>query len=359
VADRKVLIAGAMGVVGRAAVRHFGAMADWKVVALSRRQPDFPTPALFVPLDLCNSSQCQEVLAAHKDITHVVYAALYDQPAVADGWTEADHVRINLQMLTNLLGGIEDNAPNFQHISLLQGGKAYGVHLGPPPDIPSRESDGRTVPPNFYFDQEDLVRRRCQGKPWTWTVLRPPGVCGFAAGSSMNMLLAVGVFAAISRELGLPLRFSGTVGHLKDACDANLVARALAWAANADSARNEIFNVSNGDCFLWEAVFPKVADVFSMPHGTPHSLSLARVMPDKAEVWDRIVQKHGLRPYKLADLIPSWNFADFTFRYRQKPFHSLLSTIKIRQAGFHDCIDTEQMLLGHLRALQENRILPF
>lgn len=107
------------------------------------------------------------MLAAHKDITNFVYAALYDQPAVADGWTEADHVRINLQMLTNLLDNIEDIAPNFQHISLLQGGKPYRVHLGPPPDIPSRESDGRTAPPNFYFDQEDPRCRRSSWKSMT------------------------------------------------------------------------------------------------------------------------------------------------------------------------------------------------
>ena len=81
-------------------------------------------------------------------------------------------------------------------------------------------------------------------------------------------------------------------------------------------------------------------------------------MGDKGPVWDDIVRKHKLRPYRLRDLVPSWEYADFTFRYRQAPFESLLSTIKIRQAGFLECIDTTEMFVTRLRNLQNDRILP-
>jgi hypothetical protein len=57
-------------------------------------------------------------------------------------------------------------------------------------------------------------------------------------------------------------------------------------------------------------------------------------------------------------LVPSWEFADFTFRHRQVPFESVQSTIKIRQAGFSDCVDTEEMFVRQLRALQDAGILP-
>jgi hypothetical protein len=174
----------------------------------------------------------------------------------------------------------------------------------------------------------------------------------------MNMLLATGVFAAVSRELGLPLRFSGTTGHLKDTCDALLLAKALDWATSAVTARNEIFNIANGDCYFWEDLFAAVAREFGMVNDKGHSLSLARVMSDKGDVWDRIVKKYKLKPYALTDLVPSWDYADFTFRFRQDPYHSILSTIKLRQAGFHDCVNTREMLVSHLRALQEARILP-
>ena len=73
----------------------------------------------------------------------------------------------------------------------------------------------------------------------------------------MNTTLMVGMLAVISREVGIPLRFPGTPGHLKDACDAKLLARAIEWAGQSESAQNQIFNVANGDAFMWEQVFQK------------------------------------------------------------------------------------------------------
>jgi len=354
----KVLIAGGLGVVGRAALEYFEGLDDWDIVALSRRRPDFKTRARFVSVDLRNADECERVLGGQSDVTHVVFAALSEQTG-AEKRTETDNARVNVQMLSTLVDCVEKNSTVFRHITLMQGGKAYGVHLGPPPTIPSRETDGRTMTPNFYFDQEDLIIERQRGKRWTWTVLRPPSVCGFAIGSPMNMLLLTGIFASVCRELGLPLRFPGVIGHLKDTCDSGLLAKAIVWCGTTPAAQNQIFNISNGDCFLWEALFPKVAELFKMPAGAPHALSMARTMPGKGELWDRIVKRYDLKPYALRDLIPTWDYADFTYRYQQAPFHSLLSTIKIRKAGFHDCIDSERMLLDHLRRLQEQRVLPF
>ena len=39
------------------------------------------------------------------------------------------------------------------------------------------------MPPNFYYDQEDHLRQRQQGKRWTFSVLRPEAVCGYAVGN--------------------------------------------------------------------------------------------------------------------------------------------------------------------------------
>jgi hypothetical protein len=45
---------------------------------------------------------------------------------------------------------------------------------------------------------------------WNFTVLRPGGaVCGLSQGSPMNLATVIAVYAAICRELGLPLRFPG------------------------------------------------------------------------------------------------------------------------------------------------------
>ena len=354
----KALVVGALGVVGRANVEYLTSLPDWEVVALSRRAPDFETRAKFISADLTRPEDCRAALNGQSDISRVIFAALHEQASLVSGWTKADHIRVNLAMLRNLMDAVEDVSPALSHVALMHGGKAYGVHLGPPPLVPSRESDPRTIPPNFYYDQEDFLSERQRGKRWHWTVFRPPAVCGFAVGSPMNTILTLGTFAAICRELGLALRFPGALGHLKDACDARLLAKAVHWAGGSPDASNEIFNVSNGDCFMWEQVFPKIADVFNMPHAAPHAMSLGRVMADKGPVWDTIVKKHRLKPYRLEQLVPSFEYADFTFRYRQTPFESLQSTIKIRQAGFHDCVDTQEMFVNQLRDLQKARILP-
>jgi nucleoside-diphosphate-sugar epimerase len=354
----KTLIVGALGVVGRANLEYLSGLENWNIVALSRRAPDFKSRAQFVSADLLDVAACRAALRAHNDITHVVFAALHEQASLVAGWTEADHIRVNLQMLKNLLDVVEEISPVFRHLALMHGGKAYGVHLGPPPLVPSRENDPRTMPPNFYYDQEDLLRERQRGKAWSYTIFRPPAVVGFAVGSPMNTILTVGLYAAISRELGLALRFPGALGHLKDACDAPLLAKAVHWAGNNAAAANEIFNVSNGDCFMWEQVFPAIAKVFAMECAAPHAMSLGRVMVDKGPVWDRIVEKHQLQSYKMAQLVPSFEYADFTFRHKQTPYESLQSTIKIRQAGFAECVDTQEMFVRQLKDLQKARILP-
>jgi len=51
----------------------------------------------------------------------------------------------------------------------------------------------------------------------------------------------------------------------------------------------------------------------------------------------------------------SWAFADAGFS-AGIPFFE--STIKIREAGFADCIDSHRMFAEHLADLQARRILP-
>ena len=354
---RKILITGASGLVGRSAVEHFAARPGWQVVGASRRKPDLAARATYMSLDLTDRAACVTALGRHADLTHIVYAAVHEKADLTRGWTEADQVATNLAMLRNLVEAAEAAAPNLRHITLLQGTKAYGVHLGPF-KVPAKETSPRYMPPNFYYDQEDWLRARQAGKAWSWTVLRPQIVCGFALNSAMNVLTSIGVFAAISRELNLPLRFPGGEPRILEMTDARLLARAIEWAATTERCAGEIFNITNGDCFEWPTLWPRVAEIFNMPLGPAHPCRLQRVMADKAPVWDHIVAKHGLAPHALEALVPSWQYADFTLGYGSRPNPVILSTIKARQFVFHDCIDTETMLVGWLRELQLQNILP-
>ncbi len=354
---RKILVAGALGTVGCSALEHFATAPDCEVVGLSRRSPDFATDAAWHSVDLRDSRDCHAKLGTLRDITHIVYAAVHEKPDVTRGWSERDHADINLAMLRNLLSSVENASPNLRHVSLMQGTKAYGGHLGPF-RMPARETDPRSMGPNFYYDQMDWLAAYQAGKDWTWTIFRPQLVCGPAIGSPLNIIAAIGAFAAISRHTGIPLRFPGGPDRIGEATDARLIARAVDWAGTAEIAAGQIYNIHNGDVYVWQTLWPRVAALFEMDTAPAQPMSLARIMPENADVWDRIVARHDLKPYRLDQIVPSWRFADFMFGYGQRPNPHHMSTIKIRKHGFVDCIDTEDMMLEHLRTLQAQHILP-
>ena len=79
----------------------------------------------------------------------------------------------------------------------------------PPLKTPFKESDPRHMPPNFYFEQADFLRARQPGKRWSWTELRPQTLCGLSPGTPMSIVTILACYAAILKELGLPLRFPG------------------------------------------------------------------------------------------------------------------------------------------------------
>ncbi len=351
----KMLVVGALGLVGRGVLEAMEDAADCELIGLSRRAPDFPTRARFLSLDLTDRAACRAVLSdpSLSGVTHVVYTALHERPDLIGGWREDAQIRTNLAMLTNLLDFLEPA----EHLTLLQGTKAYGAHLGPMLN-PGKEHHPRHEGPNFYWNQEDLVRERAAAGGWTFTVMRPQIVCGMAVGSPMNMTMAIGVYAAVQKELGLPLSYPGGDPFITQATDALLLGRAIRWAASAPEAGGETFNITNGDELIWRSVWPSIAQAFGMPVGEDRPTSLAETMPDHAGLWHTMTEKHGLSGRTMDELVgSSWQFADAVFGLRGSQ-HTLLSTVKVRQAGFGDCIDTEVMFQDQLRRLQAMRILP-
>jgi len=353
----KILIVGALGAVGQCALEHFEGLPDWQIVGVSRRKPVFPTRADWVSVDLRDRADCEAKLAGLKDITHIAYTAVYEKADVTRGWSEMDHVEVNLAMLKNLVEVVEKASPGLRHITMLQGTKAYGGHLGPFRQ-PARESDPRYMPPNFYYNQMDWLAAQQQGKTWTWTILRPQIVCGIALGSPLNIISAIGVYAAISREYGLPLRFPGGQSRIGEATDARLIAKAMEWAGTHDAAANQTFNIANGDVYVWENIWPRLAGLFGMEMAPPHPFSLARVMPQNEPIWNQIVARYNLVPHTYKEIVPSWQFADFLLGYGQRPNPHHMSTIKIRKAGFAECVDSEEMFVELVHTLQQRRILP-
>lgn len=359
-AKRKILIAGASGLVGHAATRHFAKLDGWEVVAVSRRTPPPVEGAEFIPVDLLDARACEELFSQMSDITHLVYAAVNEKPNLLEGWLERKQMEINLAMLRNLFEPLQRAAKHLKHVTVLQGTKAYGAHIGPMA-VPARERSPRHPHENFYWLQEDYIRAKQAGSNWAWTILRPQLVVGEAIGSNLNVIPAIGVYAAIWKEAGRPLSFPGGPPYLFELVDADLLARSMEWAATTDACRNQHFNITNGDVFRWPEVWPTVAMVLGMEVGPPQPLSLVREMPQHASEWAAIVQKHRLAaPGDMHQFVgESFGLADFAFAYGAKEVNPILvSTIKARKAGFHDCIDSEDLLRKCFRRFQELRLLP-
>jgi len=235
---KTVLIAGGSGVVGFSALEEFLADDRWNVVNVSRRRPETKStrPFRHLSVDLRDTDQCKEILGQLRGVTHVVYASLYEKPGLIAGWMERDQMETNLLMLQNTIESLSTDSNTLQHVSILQGTKAYGLHLHPIP-IPARERAPRDPHENFYWLQEDYIGERAAALGFDFTVLRPQLIVGAPYGAAMNLAPVIGAYAAICSELGEPFGFPGGPPYVWEAVDARLLAKVIKWAANATQAK--------------------------------------------------------------------------------------------------------------------------
>ncbi|TMM03165.1 MAG: NAD-dependent epimerase/dehydratase family protein [Actinobacteria bacterium] len=358
---KKVLVAGASGLIGHAAVNEFARRGDWDVVGVSRRTPGDVDGATLLSVDLMDPGACRRVFGAMSDVTHLVYAALYEQPGrLLEGWLEREQMERNDAMLRNLFEPLAAAAANLEHISVLQGLKAYGTHAGfLPPPIPAVERSPRVEHENFYWLQEDYLRGKQATERFSLTIWRPHIVFGADVGNNMNPMAALGAYAVLLREEGRPLDFPWGEPTVFQAVDVELFARALVWAATSSASHNETFNFANGDVFTIREVWPAVADAMGMEVGEDRPASLAAWLPAQRETWAALVDRHGLRAPRNLDafLGQSAMYCDGLFG-QPYGWPLLMSTIKLRQAGFAECVDTELMFRRLLAKMQDDRLLP-
>ena len=360
--SKKVLVAGATGLVGHAAMKHFAAEPGCEVIALSRRRPAETHGARWLPLDLNDAAACAALAPEFAGVTHLVYAALYERPGLVSGWREDEQIRTNDLMLRNLMAPLERASPALRHVALLQGTKAYGVHVRPL-TVPARENRSEMhEQPNFYWNQERFLRERQSSATWNWTILRPVLIVGDSVGSAMNVIPALGVYAAMMRRDGKKkLDYPGGAGRVAQAVDADLLARAIAWSGESEKARNEIFNVTNGDVFVWPNVWPAIADAPGFAAGDHVPLPLNREIRPREAEWAEIRAAHGLASGTLKDFVGlSFEYADYTMGFgRDAPGPAaIVSTIKLMQAGFTEVMDTEAMFRKSFAEMQAKKLLP-
>jgi nucleoside-diphosphate-sugar epimerase len=131
-----VIVFGASGVVGKGAIEQFAtAKGDWKVYGVSRRHPtvlrkEHLEKYTHLKIDLFDPKDCNQQLSQLTDITHVVYAALNEEPgSLVESWRSKENADINLSMMRNCIDPLLEHCKKIKEITWLQGGKHYGVHL--------------------------------------------------------------------------------------------------------------------------------------------------------------------------------------------------------------------------------------
>ncbi|MBX9590780.1 MAG: SDR family oxidoreductase [Hyphomonadaceae bacterium] len=352
--EGRAVVVGSLGVIGRYIVDRLRQDESWSTVGLSRREAADAPRYRHIAVDLLNRQDVEAKLAALTDVTHIFYAAFQAAPGAASGY--ASNIAPNRDMLINAVTAIAQSSKMLRRVVLVTGTKYYGTHLGPF-KTPARESDPRHMPPNYYFDQIDWLTAFQRGRAWDWVELRPQTLIGFAPGTPMSILPAIAVYAAVSKELGLPLRFPGKPGAyaaLYQVTESAHFANAALWAATEPRCGLEAFNITNGDYFRWKNLWPRLADVFEMPAGEPQAISLTQHMADKGGLWRAMVETYRLEPYDYGQLV-GWPFADYVFG---TDWDVMSNVTKSRQFGFHDVVDTEDMFCRLLRRFREARIVP-
>lgn len=348
------IVAGASGLVGRCIVDELSKAGGWNIIGLGRRAHIMPG-VHWIAVDLADAADCQRAFNIEKDgllkeVTHVFYAGRYDHP---EGVPES--VEINTAMLVNLVNALEPVA-HVKHVHAVHGSKYYGHQLGPVA-VPMAEDHARAKNQNFYFNQEDFLIERARGGQWNYSTSRPHAFCDPAVDHPRSIGLVIAVYAAIQRELGLPLDFPGseTGFHtLTQFTDLSLLGRSLRWMATEPRCANQGFNVVNGDYPRWSELWPDFAAAFGMKSGSPQNIKLEHWIKDKAPVWNAVVKKHKLRETDVHQLA-LWPYGD----YQLRPQWDVTSSMdKARKLGFNDTVDTRAMFHRQFENYRAQRVVP-
>ncbi|MBR1122895.1 SDR family oxidoreductase [Bradyrhizobium lablabi] len=349
------LVVGASGIVGNNLARHLS-KKRWPVYGLARRPPGDIDGVRPIAVNLLEPDALRSILRDLRP-THVFITAWLRQK------TEAENIRINGAMIRNILDALSP-AGSVRHVALVTGLKHYlgpfeAYGKGKLPPTPFREDQPRLDVENFYYAQEDELLAAARRDGFGWSVHRPHTIIGYALGNAMNMGVTLAVYASICKATGWPFQFPGSPQQwngLTDMTDARLLARHLEWAATADIARDQAFNVVNGDVFRWKWMWTRLADWFGLK-AAPYcgvGAPLARQLADASPIWTGIARKHKLASDVLIDLISAWH----TDADLGRPIEVVTDMTRSRKLGFLDYQATDESFFDLFSRLRGERIIP-
>lgn len=408
------VVVGATGILGREIVHELSKdRQQWPTIhALSRsKKEQFCETVVHHHIDLLSSADemANDINSVQGSV--VFYAGYMEKATEQENWDT------NGAMLSNFLQALVRTGAidGVERIVLVTGAKQYGVHLGAPKN-PMLESDPWLTdskwPPNFYYNQQNILHQFCKEQGKEWTVTYPNDVIGYAVGNYMNLATSIALYALVSRELdhnAAGLTFPGSPNfYTKFDCftSSKLHAQFCAWAALEPRAANQAFNVVNGDAESWQNLFPKVANYFDtkvnpkqfqsgaassiLKYVSDDASSTSKLAPqpplsahastvglegtpaleqsvveqhidiekwsqrsDVKEAWKRIAEREGLQEDAFEKA--TWGFLGFVLGRR---YDLVISMSKARKAGWTGYVDTWESLESVFEELRGARILP-
>lgn len=343
--------------------------------ALSRsRRDDYPSNVQHISIDLTSDKGDMAEQLKGIEAEYVFFAAYIQKDSEQQNWDA------NGAMLKNFLDALKmTNASHkIKRVILTTGAKQYGVHLGAVKN-PMEESDpwiqGEGRPPNFYYYQQRILQEVAETQGWEWVVTYPNDVLGVVKGNFMNLVTALGIYCAVSKELDGNLMFPGSEEFytcFDSFTYSPLHASFNLWAATEPRCANQAFNVVNGDVESWQNMWPKLASRFQchiprsqfnvkMPEGSDSTIELAERPPladssaerglegkikqsvvsqkidlvswsqreDVKNAWTKLVERHDLDEESFENA--TWGFLGFVLG---RNYDLVISMSKARKFGW-------------------------
>lgn len=404
------VVTGATGILGREIVQELSRDPQrWPTVwALSRSKKEaYSENVKHTHLDLQDSAEEMAKQIGHIKPDYIFFTAYLAKD------DEGEATKVNGDMLQNFLDALKITGASkgVKRIILTTGAKQYGVHLGTPKN-PMEESDrwlsDSDRPPNFYYRQQEILKKASKEQGWDWVVTYPNDVIGVAKGNFMNLVNTLGLYAAVTKAMGKELEWPGSPAFycmFDDFTSSKLHAQFNAWAATTDSPQvsNQAFNVVNGDTESWQNMWPKVAAKFGLkvpeqmftekdynlefgPDGMlmplmenpplsefaaerglkndPRQLVQSKVegkidlskwsqKPEVKEAWQKLAKEHNLEEDAFEKA--TWGFLNFVFG---RNFNLVISMSKARKAGWTGYEDTWTGISESLDGLVKEKVLP-
>lgn len=350
------LVVGATGITGSNLAEELISQG-WTVYGLSRNTNNNIPKLLPVKANLLDIDSLNSALDGISP-THVYFTTWMRND------TEEENIRVNSALVRNLLDVLAPKK-SVKHVALVTGLKHY---LGPfeayakegkLPKTPVREEHPRLPLPNFYYAQEDEVYKASERDGFTWSIHRPHTVIGYAVGNLMNMGTTLAAYASICKEKGQKMIWPGSAEQwngVSDVTDARILAKQLVWASTTESAKNQAFNIVNGDVFRWKWLWKRLADWFGIEaedfDGTVRPLE--NVLNHESETWKGIAEKYGLKENNLDRLASAWH----TDLDLGRPLEVMCDMAKSRKLGFTAYQNTEDSFTELFEKLKAERLIP-